>query len=114
MRAASIVAALIKESPYLARMSFDLLYMYLTLGSRVKYMYKRSNNIRARYGDSLITAATIDAALTFVASSIRESGKDYSSSSSSSFSFVSSDVLCGCSPLPPCLSMSPMLENVRI
>jgi hypothetical protein len=36
MSAASIVAALIKESPYLARMSFDLLYMYLTLGSRVK------------------------------------------------------------------------------
>ena len=36
MSAASIVTALIKESPYLARMSFDLLYMYLTLGSRVK------------------------------------------------------------------------------
>ena len=36
MSAASIVAALIKESPYLARMSFDLLYMYLTLGGRVK------------------------------------------------------------------------------
>jgi hypothetical protein len=36
MSAASIVATLIKESPYLARMLFDLLYMYLTLGSRVK------------------------------------------------------------------------------
>jgi hypothetical protein len=36
MSAASIVAALIKESPYLARMGFDLLYTYLTLGSRVK------------------------------------------------------------------------------
>jgi hypothetical protein len=34
--AASIVAAVIKESPYLARMLFDLLYMYLTLGSRVR------------------------------------------------------------------------------
>ncbi len=36
MSAASIVAAVIKESPYLARMGFDLVYMYLTLGSRVK------------------------------------------------------------------------------
>jgi hypothetical protein len=36
MSAASVVRAVIKESPYLARMSFDLLYMYLTLGSRVK------------------------------------------------------------------------------
>jgi hypothetical protein len=36
MSAASIVTAVIKDSPYLARMSFDLLYMYLTLGSRVK------------------------------------------------------------------------------
>jgi hypothetical protein len=36
MSAASIVASLIKESPYLARMGFDLVYMYLTLGSRVK------------------------------------------------------------------------------
>jgi len=36
MSAASIVAAVIKESPYLARMFFDLLYMYLTLGSRVR------------------------------------------------------------------------------
>jgi hypothetical protein len=36
MSAASIVAAVIKESPYLARMGFDLLYVYLTLGSRVK------------------------------------------------------------------------------
>ena len=31
-----LVTALIRESPYMARMSFDLLYMYLTLGSRVK------------------------------------------------------------------------------
>jgi hypothetical protein len=36
MSVASIFTALIKESPYLARMSFDLLYLYLTLGSRVK------------------------------------------------------------------------------
>jgi hypothetical protein len=36
MSTASLVTALIKESPYMARMSFDLLYMYLTLGSRVK------------------------------------------------------------------------------
>jgi len=36
MSVASVFTALIKESPYLARMSFDLLYMYLTLGSRVK------------------------------------------------------------------------------
>jgi len=36
MSAASIVASLIKESPYLARMGFDLVYTYLTLGSRVK------------------------------------------------------------------------------
>lgn len=36
MSTASLVTALIKESPYVARMSFDLLYMYLTLGSRVK------------------------------------------------------------------------------
>jgi hypothetical protein len=36
MSTALLVTALIKESPYMARMSFDLLYMYLTLGSRVK------------------------------------------------------------------------------
>ncbi len=36
MSVASIVASVIKESPYLARMGFDLVYMYLTLGSRVK------------------------------------------------------------------------------
>ncbi len=36
MSAASIVAAVIKESPYLARTGFDLVYVYLTLGSRVK------------------------------------------------------------------------------
>jgi hypothetical protein len=36
MNAASMVTAVIKESPYLARMSFELLCMYLTLGSRVR------------------------------------------------------------------------------
>ena len=36
MSTASLVTALIKESPYMTRMSFDLLYMYLTLSSRVK------------------------------------------------------------------------------
>jgi hypothetical protein len=36
MSTASLVTALIKESPYMARMSFDLLCMYLTLSSRVK------------------------------------------------------------------------------
>jgi hypothetical protein len=34
--AASTVTAVIKKSPYLARMSFELLYVYLTLGSRVR------------------------------------------------------------------------------
>jgi hypothetical protein len=36
MSAASMLTAVIKESPYIARMSFDLLYMYLTLGGRVR------------------------------------------------------------------------------
>ena len=36
MSAASIVLAVIRESPYLARALFNLLYMYLTLGSRVR------------------------------------------------------------------------------
>jgi hypothetical protein len=36
MSAASMVTTVIKESPYLARMIFELLYMYLTLGSRVR------------------------------------------------------------------------------
>jgi hypothetical protein len=36
MSAASVVTALIKESPYLARMSFELFYTYLTLGNRVR------------------------------------------------------------------------------
>ncbi len=35
MKAASLTAV-IKESPYIARMSFDLLYMYLTLEGRVR------------------------------------------------------------------------------
>jgi hypothetical protein len=36
MSAVSVVTALIKESPYLTRMSFELFYMYLTLGNRVR------------------------------------------------------------------------------
>jgi len=36
MNAASMLTAVIKESPYIARMSFDLLYTYLTLGGRVR------------------------------------------------------------------------------
>ena len=36
MSAASLTATVIKESPYLVRMLFDLLYTYLTLGSRVR------------------------------------------------------------------------------
>jgi hypothetical protein len=36
MKAASMLTAVIKESPYIARMSFDLLYMYLTLEGRVR------------------------------------------------------------------------------
>jgi hypothetical protein len=36
MSAASFMITLIRESPYLVRMSFDLLYTYLTLGSRVR------------------------------------------------------------------------------
>jgi hypothetical protein len=35
MSAASVVTAVIKSSPYLARMSFSLFWMYLTLGRRV-------------------------------------------------------------------------------
>lgn len=31
-----MLTAVIKESPYLARMLFELLYVYLTLGSRVR------------------------------------------------------------------------------
>ena len=36
MSATSLMITVIKESPHLARMSFDLLYIYLTLGSRVR------------------------------------------------------------------------------
>jgi len=36
MSAASLMITVIKESPYLVRMLFDLLYTYLTLGSRVR------------------------------------------------------------------------------
>lgn len=36
MNAASMLVAVIKQSPYLARMSFDFLYMYLTLEGRVR------------------------------------------------------------------------------
>lgn len=36
MSVASVFASLIKSSPYLARMSLDFLYLYLTLGSRVR------------------------------------------------------------------------------
>jgi hypothetical protein len=35
MSAASVVTAVIKSSPYLARMSFSLFWVYLTLGRRV-------------------------------------------------------------------------------
>jgi hypothetical protein len=35
MSAASMVTAVIKSSPYLARLSLSLLWMYLTLGRRV-------------------------------------------------------------------------------
>ena len=36
MSAASLMITVIKESPYLVRMSFGLLYPYLTLGSHVR------------------------------------------------------------------------------
>ena len=36
MSAASLMITVIKESPYLVRMSFDLFYTYLTLGNRVR------------------------------------------------------------------------------
>jgi hypothetical protein len=36
MSAASIVTTMIKSSPYLARMSLDNFWMYLTLGQRVR------------------------------------------------------------------------------
>jgi hypothetical protein len=36
MSVASVLTEVIKSSPYLARMSLNLLYMYLTLGSRVR------------------------------------------------------------------------------
>jgi len=36
MSATSLMITVIKESPYLVRMLFDLLYTYLTLGSRVR------------------------------------------------------------------------------
>ena len=36
MSTASLMITVIKESPYLVRMSFDLLYTYLALGSRVR------------------------------------------------------------------------------
>jgi len=36
MSAASVFTELIKSSPYLARLSLNLFYMYLTLGSRVR------------------------------------------------------------------------------
>jgi len=36
MSASETLTSLIKSSPYLARMSVNLLYMYLTLGSRVR------------------------------------------------------------------------------
>ena len=36
MSAGSVVSAVLKSSPYLARMSLDLFWMYLTLGHRVR------------------------------------------------------------------------------
>jgi hypothetical protein len=36
MSAATIVTTVVKSSPYLARMSLSLFWMYLTLGSRVR------------------------------------------------------------------------------
>lgn len=36
MNAASVFTELFKSSPYLARMSFNLLYMYATLGRQVR------------------------------------------------------------------------------
>jgi hypothetical protein len=36
MSKASTVTTVVKSSPYLARMSISLLWMYLTLGSRVR------------------------------------------------------------------------------
>ncbi len=36
MSAASLMITAMKESPYLVRMLFDLLYTYLTLGSRIR------------------------------------------------------------------------------
>jgi hypothetical protein len=36
MSTASFMITVIRKSPYLVRMSFDLLYTYLTLGSRVR------------------------------------------------------------------------------
>ncbi len=36
MSAATIVTTVVKSTPYLARISFSLIWMYLTLGSRVR------------------------------------------------------------------------------
>jgi hypothetical protein len=36
MSAATMVTTVVKSSPYLARMSLSLFWMYLTLGSRVR------------------------------------------------------------------------------
>jgi hypothetical protein len=36
MSAGSVMTTVVKSSPYLARMSVDLLWMYITLGRRVR------------------------------------------------------------------------------
>jgi len=36
MSAGSVMSTVLKSSPYLARMSLDLFWMYITLGSRVR------------------------------------------------------------------------------
>jgi hypothetical protein len=61
MSTASVVTSVIKSSPYLARMSLSLFWMYLTLGRRVNKTRKAFEEQLTRQGMSKQDAKRLSA-----------------------------------------------------
>jgi len=61
MSAGSVMSTVLKSSPYLARMSLDLFWMYITLGSRVRKTRKAFENQLIMEGMSKADAKRLSA-----------------------------------------------------
>jgi hypothetical protein len=61
MSAGSVMSTVLKSSPYLARISLDLFWMYITLGSRVRKTRKAFERQLIREGMSKADAKRLSA-----------------------------------------------------